>query len=150
MSVQVNGTYLFTAHVLGQNGRDVYAWMMMNDRHRAPLHGDGRAGYGGGSQTIILPLRRDDHVWIQLNKDSALLNDYTTFTGHLLFDDWSASFDSRHWPNYHCLNYSISVPSMYVIRKIGTTWALPLGWTVGLGTIIMGFQLSWIFTDCIV
>ena len=84
---QVNGTYLFTAHVLGQNERDVFAWIMMNDRHRAPLHGDARAGYGSGSQTIILPLRRDDHVWIQLNKDSALLNDYTTFTGHLLFDD---------------------------------------------------------------
>ena len=83
----VNGTYLFTAHVLGQNGRDVFAWIMMNDRHRAPLHGDGRAGYGGGSQTIIMSLRRDDHVWIQLNKDSALLNDYTTFSGHLLFDD---------------------------------------------------------------
>ena len=56
-------------------------------RHRAPIHGDGRAGYGGGGQTIIIPLRYDDHVWIQLNKDSALLNDYTTFSGHLLFDD---------------------------------------------------------------
>jgi hypothetical protein len=84
---RVNGTYLFTAHVLGQNGRDVYAWLMMNDRHRAPLHGDGRAGYGGGSQTIVLTLKRDDHVWIQLNKDSALLNDYSTFSGHLLFED---------------------------------------------------------------
>jgi len=85
--VQVNGTYLFTAHVLGQNGRDVSAWIMMNDRHRAPLHGDGRAGYGAGGQTVVLPLRRDDHVWLQLNKDSALLNDYTTFSGHLLFED---------------------------------------------------------------
>ena len=82
-----NGTYLFTAHVLGQNGKDVYAWIMMNDRHKVPLHGDGRAGYGGGGQTVILQLTRDDHVWMQLSKDSALLNDYTTFAGHILFED---------------------------------------------------------------
>lgn len=84
---RVNGTYLFQAHVLGQEGKDVFAWVMMNDRHRAPIHGDGRAGYGSGSQTIILGLRQEDHVWIQLNKDSALLNDYTTFSGYLLFED---------------------------------------------------------------
>jgi C1q domain len=52
-----------------------------------PIHGDGRAGYGTGSQTIILSLKTDDHVWIQLSKDSALLNDYTTFSGYLLFED---------------------------------------------------------------
>jgi hypothetical protein len=82
-----NGTYLFTAHVVGQNGRDAVAWLMANDRHRAPLHADGRAGHGSGSQTIVLRLRRFDRVWIQLTKDSALLNDYTTFSGHLLFED---------------------------------------------------------------
>ena len=82
-----NGTYLFTTHILGQNNKDVYAWIMLNDKHKVPLHGDGRAGYGTGSQTIILQLKVDDHVWIQLSKDSGLLNDYTTFSGYLLFDD---------------------------------------------------------------
>lgn len=83
----INGTYMFTAHVLSQDSKNVFAWLMMNDRHRAPLHGDGRNGYGSGSQTIILTLRQEDHVWIQLSKDSALLNDYTTFSGFLLFED---------------------------------------------------------------
>jgi hypothetical protein len=83
----LNGTFLFSAHILGQNGRDVFAWLMLNDGHRAPLHGDGRAGYGAGSQTIILSLKLGDRVWMQLNRDSALMNDYTTFSGHLLFED---------------------------------------------------------------
>ena len=84
---RINGTYLFTAHVVGQNGRDAVAWLMANDRHRAPMHADGRAGHGTGSQTIVLRLRRSDRVWMQLTKDSALLNDYTTFSGYLLFED---------------------------------------------------------------
>ncbi|ELT99221.1 hypothetical protein CAPTEDRAFT_57561, partial [Capitella teleta] len=79
-----NGTYLFATHILGQNEKDVYAWIMFNDKHKVPLHGDGRAGYGTGSQTVILQLRVDDHVWVQLSKDSGLLNDYTTFSGYLL------------------------------------------------------------------
>ena len=82
-----NGTYLFTAHVLSQNQKDVFAWLMMNDRHKVPLHGDGRAGYGSGSQTIILALKQEDHIWIQLSKDSALMNDYSTFSGYLLFEE---------------------------------------------------------------
>ncbi len=84
---KVNGTYIFMTHILGQNNKDCYAWVMLNDKHKVPLHGDGRAGYGTGSQTVILQLRVDDHVWIQLSKDSGLLNDYTTFSGFLLFPD---------------------------------------------------------------
>jgi len=30
---RTNGTYTFTAHLLGQNNKDVYAWIMMNDKH---------------------------------------------------------------------------------------------------------------------
>lgn len=52
-----------------------------------PIHGDGRAGYGTGTQTIVLSLKTDYYVWIQLSKDSALLNDYTTFSGYLIFED---------------------------------------------------------------
>ena len=52
-----------------------------------PIHGDGRAGYGTGSQTMVLSMKTDDFVWIQLSKDSGLLNDYTTFSGHLIFED---------------------------------------------------------------
>ena len=84
---KLNGTYLFTTHILGQNNHDAFAWLMLNSKHKSPLHGDGRAGYGSGSQTVILQLRSDDHVWIQLTKDSAILNDYTTFSGFLLFED---------------------------------------------------------------
>ena len=84
---RVNGTYFFVTHILGQNNKDVYAWIMLNSKHKVPLHGDGRAGYGTGSQSIILNLQYDDHVWLQLSKDSALLNDYSTFSGYLLFED---------------------------------------------------------------
>jgi len=31
---RTNGTYTFTAHLLGQNNKDVYAWIMMNDKHK--------------------------------------------------------------------------------------------------------------------
>jgi len=54
---------------------------------QAPIHGDGRAGYGTGTQTIVLPIKIDDFVWIQVRKDSDLLNDYTTFSGYLVFED---------------------------------------------------------------
>lgn len=84
---RVNGTYVFMTHILGQNNKDVYAWIMLNNKHKVPLHGDGRAGYGTGSQSIILNLRSEDHVWIQLSKDSGLLNDYSTFSGYLLFEE---------------------------------------------------------------
>jgi len=82
-----NGTYVFMTHLLSQNQQDVYAWIMENSKHRVPLHGDGRAGYGTASQSIILHLVYDDHVWLQLSKDSALLNDYSTFSGYMLFDE---------------------------------------------------------------
>ncbi|XP_029636373.1 complement C1q tumor necrosis factor-related protein 7-like [Octopus sinensis] len=84
---QLNGTYLFTAHIMGQNKIDAFAWLMVNNQHQLPLHGDGRAGFGSSSNTIILNLNVDDHVWIQLSKDSALLNDYSTFSGFLIFEN---------------------------------------------------------------
>jgi len=31
---RTNGTYAFSAHLLGQNNHDVYAWIMMNDKHK--------------------------------------------------------------------------------------------------------------------
>ena len=31
---RTNGTYTFTVHLLGQNNMDVYAWIMMNDKHK--------------------------------------------------------------------------------------------------------------------
>ena len=34
-----NGTYLFVTHVLGQNNKDVYAWIMMNDKHKVTVCG---------------------------------------------------------------------------------------------------------------
>ena len=54
---------------------------------QVPIHGDGRAGYGTGSQTVVFSMKTDDTVWIQLRKDSALFNDYTTFSGYLIFED---------------------------------------------------------------
>ena len=85
--VPLNGTYIFWAHILGQNNQNGEAWIMRNNRHQSPLHADGRAGHGTGSQTIILRLIANDHVWLQLTKDSGLVNDYSTFSGHMLFID---------------------------------------------------------------
>lgn len=84
---KINGTYFFSIHVLGQQKKDAFAWIMKNDKHLVPLHGDGRAGHGTGSNTVILHLSVNDHVWIQLSKDSALMNDYTTFSGFIIFQD---------------------------------------------------------------
>lgn len=84
---KVNGTYLFTAHILGTQNNDAYAWIMFNGQPMVPMHGDHRAGYGTGSNTLIYHLVRDDHVWVQLMKNSSLLNDYSTFSGYLIYKD---------------------------------------------------------------
>nr|XP_022318030.1 complement C1q tumor necrosis factor-related protein 2-like [Crassostrea virginica]XP_022318031.1 complement C1q tumor necrosis factor-related protein 2-like [Crassostrea virginica] len=84
---KVNGTYLFTAHVLGTLDNNAYAWIMYNGQPMVPMHGDHRAGYGTGSNTLIYHLVRDDHVWVQLMKNSSLLNDYSTFSGYLIYKD---------------------------------------------------------------
>ncbi|XP_021342909.1 complement C1q tumor necrosis factor-related protein 2-like [Mizuhopecten yessoensis] len=84
---KVNGTYLFAAHVLCNLDSDAFGWIMMNGNYVIPMHGDQRAGYGTGSNTIILHLVKGDHVWIQLSKNSSLLNDYSTFSGYLLYAD---------------------------------------------------------------
>lgn len=83
---KVNGTYLFSVHLLSNNINDAYAWLMVNGKHKVPIHGDHRSGYGTGSNTIILSLFAEDHVWIQLIKNSSLLNDFSTFSGYLLFE----------------------------------------------------------------
>ena len=85
-----NGTYVFMAHILGQNKQERRGMdHAHNSKHKVPLHGDGRAGHGTGSQTIILNLVTNDHVWLQLSKDSGLVNDYSTFSGYLLFTETS-------------------------------------------------------------
>ena len=41
--------------------------------------------FGSGSQSLVLTLQRGDHIWIELGTGSALMNDYTTFSGFVLF-----------------------------------------------------------------
>ncbi|KAL3876166.1 hypothetical protein ACJMK2_034038 [Sinanodonta woodiana] len=84
---KVNGSYVFTAHLLSQENQDAFVMFMLNAEPQVPLHGDKRAGYGSASNTIYLRLKEVDHVWLRLKKDSALLSDYITFSGHLLFSD---------------------------------------------------------------
>merc|ERR1712150_191046 len=87
MVVKFNGTYFVTAHLLTQNEQDVYAWIMVNGKHRVPLHGDGRVGYGSASQAVLLQLTSGEEAWLQLSRDSAILNDYSTMTGWLVYED---------------------------------------------------------------
>ncbi|KAL8565107.1 hypothetical protein ACOMHN_005310 [Nucella lapillus] len=84
---KVNGTYLFTVHVLSAENQTAYGWIMLNNDHQLAFHGDGRARHGTGSNTLILRLGWDDHVWVQLNEKSSLLNHFSSFSGHLLFED---------------------------------------------------------------
>ena len=41
--------------------------------------------FGSGSQSLVLTVQRGDHIWIELGTGSALMNDYTTFSGFVLF-----------------------------------------------------------------
>lgn len=84
---KVNGTYLFTVHVLGAENRTAYGWIMLNSDHQMAFHGDAQARHGTGSNTIILHLVLEDHVWVQLNENSSLLNHFSSFSGFILFQD---------------------------------------------------------------
>ncbi|ESO03893.1 hypothetical protein HELRODRAFT_172920 [Helobdella robusta] len=85
---KVNGTYFFTAHVVSQNSTSISAWLMMNSRHRSPLHSNRvDTGFSTGSQSVVFNLKKGDHVWLLLEKHSAILNDYTSFSGFLLFQN---------------------------------------------------------------
>ena len=84
---KINGTYLFIAHVLSSTDNDAYAWLTINNRPLVPMHGDHRSGYGTGSNTVIYHLVQEDHVWVQLMKNSSLLNDFSTFSGYLIYED---------------------------------------------------------------
>ncbi|CAL1526366.1 unnamed protein product [Lymnaea stagnalis] len=84
---KVNGTYLFTIHMLSMENQTAYGWLMLNNDHQMAFHGDAQARHGTGSNTVILRLSREDHVWIQLNENSAILNHFSSFSGHILFED---------------------------------------------------------------
>ncbi|KAK7507832.1 hypothetical protein BaRGS_00000797 [Batillaria attramentaria] len=84
---KTNGTYMFMVHVLSAENRTAYGWIMLNNDHQMAFHGDADARHGTGSNTIILHLVRDDHVWVQLNENSALLNHFSSFSGYILFED---------------------------------------------------------------
>ena len=80
--------------------------------------------YGTGSTTVILDLAKDDRIWIQLSRGSALMNAFTVFSGYLLqwwrcciaiqndgndsvhdVSSWSGIFSIPH--SYGRLNYII-------------------------------------------
>lgn len=42
--VKGNGTYIFHLHVMSQEFTECYAYVMLNDRHHLPVHGDARNG----------------------------------------------------------------------------------------------------------
>lgn len=79
---------ILPGHMVSQESQDVHAWIMLNDRHKIPLRGDKRCGHGTASQSVLLQLKRGDHVWMELSKTSALQNDFSTFSGFLIFEDW--------------------------------------------------------------
>ncbi|KAH9525286.1 Caprin-2 [Bulinus truncatus] len=84
---KVNGTYVFTVHMLSMENQTAYGWVMLNNDHQMAFHGDAQARHGTGSNTIMLRLSREDHVWVQLNENSAILNHFSSFSGHILFED---------------------------------------------------------------
>ncbi|GFN78454.1 complement c1q tumor necrosis factor-related protein 3-like [Plakobranchus ocellatus] len=82
---KVNGTYLFTVHMLSMENVTAYGWIMLNKAHQMAFHG--QAPHGTGSNTIILRLVKDDHVWVQLNENSAIHKMLSSFSGHILYED---------------------------------------------------------------
>ena len=104
----ISATYVIMAHVMGVDEREAHAFIMVNDRHQVtsrvvinktnervkpipnrtyrlqiPVHAT--THFGSGSQSLVLTLQRGDHIWIELGTGSALMNDYTTFSGFVLF-----------------------------------------------------------------
>lgn len=81
---KVNAAFFFTVHLVALDNRDAYAYIMHNNNHVHPIHCDRRAGYGSGSQSVVLNLKAKDTVWIELQVGSALKNDYSTFSGFIV------------------------------------------------------------------
>ncbi|RUS87401.1 hypothetical protein EGW08_004855, partial [Elysia chlorotica] len=84
---KVNGTYLFTVHMLSMQNQTAYGWLMLNNDLQMAFHGDAQAQFGTGSNTVILRLVKEDHVWVQLEKNSAIHNALSSFSGYILFED---------------------------------------------------------------
>ena len=84
---KINGTYVFNAHMLGQENQNAFVMIMLNEQPRIPLHGDKRSGFGVASNTVIFQLVEGDKVYLRLKKDSAISNDSSTFSGYLIYVD---------------------------------------------------------------
>ena len=83
----VNGTYLFNIHILSVEGQNGFVMLMLNNMPQLSLHADKRSGIGVASNSAIFHLKEGDHVWLELEKDSAISNDSSTFSGYLIYDD---------------------------------------------------------------
>lgn len=56
--VKGNGTYIFHLHVMSQEFTECYAYVMLNDRHHLPVHGDARNGWVTQVSTLRVELIR--------------------------------------------------------------------------------------------
>jgi hypothetical protein len=89
----VSGTYVFSATLLSFYHVSGHVQFVKNGQAVTNMYVSGsEAGYDTTSQTIVLQLQKGDDVTVQnLDSDKSFLGiGYGTFTGFLLFEDFSS------------------------------------------------------------
>uniref|UniRef100_UPI0035900891 complement C1q tumor necrosis factor-related protein 6-like n=1 Tax=Myxine glutinosa TaxID=7769 RepID=UPI0035900891 len=87
----VPGVYHFNVNVHSWNGRETYLHVMRNEDACAALHAQPGQRSMSLSQSLLLPLRTDDKVWLRMShgdNENGIYGDhsdvYVTFNGHLV------------------------------------------------------------------
>ncbi|KAL2101857.1 hypothetical protein ACEWY4_003618 [Coilia grayii] len=91
---RVPGVYFFNVNVHTWNFKETYVHVMQNETERAIVYAQPSERSIMQSQSLMLPLARQDQVWLRLFKrqrDNAIYGDdkdvYVTFNGHLITPD---------------------------------------------------------------
>ncbi|XP_070543450.1 complement C1q tumor necrosis factor-related protein 3-like [Ptychodera flava] len=88
----VSGVYFFMFSTLRNNVNDMFLCLMKNDEELPCIYVTHSASRNNGSasNSVIIDLQHGDEVWVRLGSGHALYsddNEYTTFTGYLLYEN---------------------------------------------------------------
>ena len=83
----VDGIYLISVSYLQQDGYTSHVRLIKDGAMYTELHSNNK-GYDQLSKTVLIQLKKDENIWVRLEKSSAYAiygsSRYTTFSGYLI------------------------------------------------------------------